>query len=732
MKKTNYGILIALICGTFFAACSLQEDNSSESYEQMSAPTSELHMEGTETAESADGSTYKCSMKELNPYLCEFESDSPYFYADILVTGFSAESSYGNDFNMLVSLSGDAEVTWHYFDSREQMEDALDERNENTTNGEADEETNGEIQLVYYSFPLPENFHALNCYRTMEERLGTEEWEIRAESTDNGNIYYFSQETNGQGSGYLYSSDSNLTVQNLVIKNGYAYGLALKQTSFSAVSKELDLLFYRFRGNFGRDIFYGWGLNEERLYWIDHEERFIEEESSAGRFVEVRGIDTNWEQNGEHLMKYFGMMKEAVYEVPLSDDGPTLELHFSLVQEISVPDYKIFLLNGFCMDEEYIMTVTDKETGQILQEGIVKLSIELPDTIHFVDLNGDGLKDMRIDSPVHISGARATTDKWTPPKYMLWNPTAGQFEKKTEKEVQNSLLANRNGLTEEEQAEKTLRERRDFFVLLKQLPSWANSDKYIELTVEAGEYVVQPGDTLWSISENLLGSGLSWTALQREENTSKNPDLLLPGEVIHIPERPLYIRRDPYSRGGLSSPGRYQIEYPDGFGHYELTDDVSYYGLTKENKLFYTVLVNEMEENALSNDWEAFKAEVIRCSEEICQGRVSNLLFEKYKIKDGCDMYGYSFEYDTGDYSIELTCFIRLGKTNMVEVIGVRKKEPNTVLLNTTRYVAASFIDYGEPSNISIGGGEPNVGADDWAYPHLHNLFRSLQNRFGK
>lgn len=467
------------------------------------------------------------------------------------------------------------------------------------------------------------------------------------------------------------------------------------------------------------------------MYWIDHEERITEEEGSDGHFVEVRGIDTNWEQSGEHLMKYFGMMKEADYEVSLSEDGPTLTFHFSLDKEISVPDYKIFLLNGFCMDEEYNMTVTDKETGQILQEDTVKLSIELPDTIHFVDLNGDGLKDIRIDRPVHISGARAATDKWTPPTYMLWNPTAGQFEKKTEKEVQNSLLANRNGLTEEEQAEKTLRERRDFFVLLKQLPSWANPDKYIELTVEAGEYMVQPGDTLWSISENLLGAGSSWTMLQREENTSKNPDLLLPGEVIHIPEHPLYIRRDPYSRGGLSSPGRYQIEYPDGFGHYELTDDVSYYGLAKENKLNYTVIVNEMEENALSNDWEAFQEEVIRCSEEFCPGRVSNLQFERYKVKDGCDMYGYSFEYDTGDYSIELTCFIRLGKTNMVEVIGVRKKEPNTVLLNTTRYVAASFIDYGEPSNISIGGGEPNVGADDWAYPHLHNLFRSLQNRFG-
>lgn len=133
----------------------------------------------------------------------------------------------------------------------------MDERNDNTANGRVDEETNGEIQLVYYSFPLPEDFHALNCYRTMEERLGTEGREISAVSTDNGNIYYFSQEMYGQGNGYLYLSDSMLTVQNLVIKNGYAYGLALKETSFSAVSDEINLLFYCFQGNYGRDIFYG-------------------------------------------------------------------------------------------------------------------------------------------------------------------------------------------------------------------------------------------------------------------------------------------------------------------------------------------------------------------------------------------------------------------------------------------------------------------------------------------
>ena len=130
-------------------------------------------------------------------------------------------------------------------------------------------------------------------------------------------------------------------------------------------------------------------------------------------------------------------------------------------------------------------------------------------------------------------------------------------------------------------------------------------------------------------------------------------------------------------------------------------------------------------------DWEAFKDEVIRCSEEICPGKVSNLQFEKYSVKDGCDLYGYSFEYDAGDKIIEYTDFIRLSSANMVEVIGVREKEPNTVLLNTTRYIAASFVDYGGKPGMSWGGEVgPNVGADDWNYPLLHNLFTAAKEQF--
>ena len=67
----------------------------------------------------------------------------------------------------------------------------------------------------------------------------------------------------------------------------------------------------------------------------------------------------------------------------------------------------------------------------------------------------------------------------------------------------------------------------------------------------------------------------------------------------------------------------------------------------------------------------------------------------------------------------------------MAEVIGVREQEPNTVLVNTVRYVAASFTDYGGAPGMGWGDGTiPNVGADRWEYPYLHNLFEAAREQF--
>ena len=710
-----------------------------------------------------------CRVQELSGYLYEYTPVSPYASAEITVKDYEGEQlDTGWDEPSAFRFAGEAAVTWRYYNSPAEMEAALNE-------AVMQEMDDGSLHFLYYTFPMTENDHALDLYNNLKRRFDTEEHPLTAWGVDNGKMFQFIQETRKEEDGYeLTYLQSRSSKVNLFVKDRSAFGLTLLNAPSEGDDETLEYVFKDVFQRYG-DSGSGWGMDEESLYWIDHNERLTELEEPKRSFREVRGIDENWEDQG--IMRYFGLLVEAEYELPLTESGRMLSLHFSLAEEdgeeeTSVSDFmddfrkdyftsiassltesedgtfrdekemsaeeadtefRYYLLNGFCMDEPFDMTVTDMETGEVLQERKVSLSIELPDTITYPDLNGDGYADMRVGAPVHMSGAKAEEEDYTPPSYLLWDPQTEQFARKTEKEVANSRRAVANGLTEEEQEEKTKRERSDPFVLVQELPELEESKDYIRLTGEnMQEYEVQKGDSLWRISELFYGDGYKWTTIVRAENAPKDPNYLLAGETVFVPEV-FYIRKDPYSLGGLRSEGSFQIEQPFGFAHYFLDGDVSYAWWEEENQIHSLPVTNPVGQNPFHEpeDWEAFQEAAMRCSEELCQGRVSNLTFEKYRMEDGCDLYGYTFEYDTGEEILEYVDFFKFDKDNMSEVIGVREQEPNAVLVNTVRYMAASFTDYGGEPGMGWGDDAgPNVGADKWEYPYLHNLFEAAREQF--
>ena len=651
----------------------------------------------------------RCEMQELGGYLYGHTSVSPYASAEITVTDYEGVR-LETDWNApsAFQFAGEADVTWRFYNSLGEMETALNK-------AAVEEMDEGSLHFLYYTFPMTENGYALDLYHILKRKFDTKEHPLTAWSTDNGKLFCYMQETVKEVDGYEFSClDSRDSRVNLYMKDRMAYGLTLLNRPTEDDDETLEYVFMDVFQHYGV-LGSGWGLDEESLYWADHDERLTELENPKRSFLEVRGIDENWESAGdEGIMRYFGLLVEADYQLPLTEDGRMLSLHFSLAkeegeEEVSLAsfsdfiddyrkdsiisasrslaesedgafvdeketfaveedtEFRYYLLNGFCMDEPYEMTVTDMETGEVLQECRVSLSIELPDTITYPDLNGDGYADMRIGAPVHGSGAKAVEEDFSLPSYLLWDPQTEQFVRKTEKEVENSRRAVANGLTEEEQEEKTKRERRDSFALVHELPEWEEPGDYIKLTGDKMvEYEVREGDSLWRISQRFYGTGYKWASVAREGDAPKDPNVLLAGETVFIPEI-FYIRKDPFSRGGLRSEGSFQIEQPGGFAHYFLDGDIAYVPWEEENQIHSLPVTNPVGENPFHKpeDWEAFQAEVIRCSEELCPGRVSNLTFEKSHMEDGCDLYGYFFEYDTGEEILEYVDFFKFGKANM-------------------------------------------------------------------
>ena len=64
-------------------------------------------------------------------------------------------------------------------------------------------------------------------------------------------------------------------------------------------------------------------------------------------------------------------------------------------------------------------------------------------------------------------------------------------------------------------------------------------DKHIVETETGVYYIVQPGDTLWDLSQQFADSAWLWPDLWKENRQISNPHLIYPGDRIK-----LYRRRD--------------------------------------------------------------------------------------------------------------------------------------------------------------------------------------------
>ncbi|MCM1182260.1 MAG: LysM peptidoglycan-binding domain-containing protein [Roseburia sp.] len=438
-----------------------------------------------------------CPAQRLAEYLNEKAPQAPYAYAQILIDptalqeeepqkllGVLGNSIGGEEDYYAVNMEGTADIAWQTFETAADFQAYLEARQQEESIVFS-EDTAYTIELSYYQYQLEEGVHALDIDRFLRERYDGEETPLYAITLEGGYTYGYDS--------YCFSQSG---VREMVVKDGVFYALECKGMADESNAEDIRKLLMRYCiQRQGADDYSGWVMEEENLYWVDHEERTTRLEDPARTFTEVRAKDTNRMQHS--YMEYFSMFTEAEYALALSEDGPEVRIHFHFTQEIPETGYEVYLWNGFCSDEPYEMTVTDVTTGELLQKRNVQMSIELPDMITFTDLDSDGYLDMRIGMPNHSSGERAVMDSYAKQTYWIWLPEEKNFASMRESEV----------------SERRSRNQESAFM----------------------EYVVQPGDTLWDIARRFYGSGRLYTRIEQDnEETLAQYRYLMPGTILKI------------------------------------------------------------------------------------------------------------------------------------------------------------------------------------------------------
>ena len=442
-----------------------------------------------------------CPIRELSGYL-DTVAEAPYAYARILI---KAEPEATSDTDS--GVEGNADISWEIFQTAEEFQEYLTTmenekssisytNNEGLENGTADSENkstesnNAEyiMELSYYRYQLEDDVHALDINNFLQERY--------ADETEGDNPLY-PLTLDGNGDSYCFSRSGG---RKIVVKDGVFYSWDSKWISDEVDDEFVSELLMSFcTDKMEVKEFNGWVLSDEELYWIDHDSRYTQFENPIRSFTEIKAVDENWE--GRRFMENFALFTEADYQIDLCENGPAVNINFSLAGEIPETGYSEYLLNGFCTDKAYDMTVTDARTGEIIQKQQVSMSIEMPDMIDFMDLDWDGYVDMKIEMPTHSSGERATVNAYSKKSYMLWNPEKNCFEPKTEKEIAEIIRQNQS--------------------------------QDADLT----EYVVVSGDTLWGISRRFYKTGTLYTEIEKEnEEILSYYEYLMPGMRLKIPE----------------------------------------------------------------------------------------------------------------------------------------------------------------------------------------------------
>ncbi len=452
------------------------------------------------------GAKTDCAAQDLPRYLCRTASDLPYACAEISIL-FEPMKTMADSSWQIPQVEGTANIVWTIPGTEEEFVEQAERIMENaaktnTANESAAEESDAEEDVtrwVYFQYRLREDTLGTDIRDSLMKRYGSE-----------GEAIYML--TGGGGTSYSFLWSDHMEV---IVYDGSIYALICMDPAIGydlmasdgertshpdAQSVGALLLSFSAYVQAEGEYLYHWVMDEENLYWTDHWERYTEKENPQRSFLEIRGRDEN---DWDDIMECFAAMKEANYQVEVG--ALQLQIYFDLKRAETGMEYTAYLMNGFCTEGIYTMTVTDAESGQVLQETEVSLCVETTDTLTFTDLNKDGYADIQISLPKHSSGSGAVMDRYSGYHYMIWDPEEQVFVSRYRKEIWDNREADK-GEAGTDNAELT---------------SWT----------------VEEGDCLWEIARKLYGDGSRYLEIYESNRKliGEDPGLIREGMELILP-----------------------------------------------------------------------------------------------------------------------------------------------------------------------------------------------------
>lgn len=263
-------------------------------------------------------------------------------------------------------------------------------------------------------------------------------------------------------------------------------------------------------------------------------------------------------------------------------------------------------------------------------------------------------------------------------------------------------------------------------------------DQYCVLTEEICTYKVCEGDSLWHISETLLGNGKNYTQL-----VMQNADRIADPNLIY-PDMQLEVKRNVYVKRRMGANGIKMSEYQFG------TQGQAHFGILESGKAFANCalfgkgvanvicLIQDKEpegEKALA-DWEHNKEKITSYVQKNYHDRISDLNFYDYQTEDGQELHLFSYTYtidgEQYGYQGELEIYVCEGvcQTEHIQAeftgFDMEKGVQDVVL-----YMLASFEEFPEADGGSVNGYNIQITpSESWEVPGIHNSFVWIEQYF--